>query len=208
MTVTPIFDISTVPVPSNNESIFNSFDTFISDKYREKIINFIEEIEAETGHHHFISIRSEGKNLTEIYPLEERTRSYEVIMKDTNFSLLDGKYSSLNSIKDKIKSLYLESQSDINPPILLHGDYVWKCDQCNSYGSERTLRSGSKSFRLNRYPSNNYSYTHCENCSYQLRTNYNKWLGLELFPESGIIGTSSGGSISVINELGILKISK
>lgn len=207
-TSTPITDINNIPDKKDYDRDA-PYETSIPDKFRNKIIGLIEEIEAETGQNYYISMRVEGKNMTEIYPLEERTRTYEVNMSDEKFVALNGIYPSLNAIKDKIAALDQENYANIVPIEFVKGNYVWKCPQCDSYGSEQKYRVKGEivtSMKINRLPSSDYCNTPCYNCRYDPNFGRTDWIKLKLNPQHGSIGTWSAGSISLVHNLGSLKV--
>jgi predicted nucleic-acid-binding Zn-ribbon protein len=185
------------------------YGSVIPDKFHEKIVSLIDEMESETGQNYYISLRVEGRNLTEIYPLDERNRTYKVTMSDEKLSALDGFYTSLKAIKEKITALDLEERSKTVHVEIIKGNHVWKCPRCNAYGCERKSVFNGKvtvSSQINRLPYDNYCIEQCYNCKYDPKFKHSAWLSLTLYPQSGTIGTSSAGSLSIVHNLGTLKV--
>ena len=205
---TPITNIEDIPEKEEYDNR-DPFGTVIPDKFREKIVALINEMEAEIGQNCYISVKVEGKNMTEIYPLEERNKTYEIVMNDAKLSALDGTYSSLNAIREKITALDLEDRSKIVPVEMVKGNHVWKCPKCNAYGCERKSEFNGKvytSTQINCMPYNNSCILQCYNCRYVPDYGHSVWLSLTLCPESGTIVTISGGSVGEVHNLGTLKI--
>jgi len=205
---TPIIIINDIP-EKKEYGTRDPYGSVIPDKFHEKIVSLIDEMESETGQNYYISLRVEGKNLTEIYPLDERTRTYEVTMSDEKLSALDGAYTSLKAIREKITALDFEERSKTVQVETIKGNHVWKCPRCNAYGCERKSVFNGKvtvSTQINRLPYDNYCIEQCYNCRYDPKFGHSAWLSLTLYPQSGTIGTSADGSLSIIHNLGTLKV--
>ena len=216
-----ILELKDIPAEQPYQSE-DSFRTILPEHYHEKLKNLVEEMEAELGKSYFIFVRQQNKSTTEFYPVEERKRNYKVVMKDDRCIALNGVYSSISDIKDKIKELtVIDIMSQDCPSSIVYDtlfgpskypraekirdQYVWKCPQCNCYGvksqnSERTWTS------INEYQTDRHSCSRCSNCRYDPKFPDSVWARIEIYPESGIVGTCSGGSVSRIKELGTLEI--
>lgn len=176
-------------------------------KYEEKIKALVDEMENELGVFLTIDVQQNGKHSSVFYPLEERKRTYQVTMKDSKYTTLDGIYSSLSSIKEKLFSLAVEdmmSKKTIPKPEkrpLPNNRNVWKCPVCNSYGvsahKDQTIK------RFNMYPPDSM-VIRCYNCNYEPKFPNSDWFSLEIRPISGEIGILDKDSQFV--ELGKLEV--
>jgi hypothetical protein len=215
----PITNINDISAESDYQ---DPYKTNIPNKFKERISSLIEDMENELNDIYYISIRKPGYNSTEIYPLEERKRSYEIIMKNAkdipktysvygnvNLNILNGVYPSLNAIRERIYDIYIESIKSVVPIEKINGQYVWRCPKCLSYGFTNTYEDNGKIIKFNLI--NNIligtdSKVVCRNCNFDPEFPRSIWRVLELYPSSGLVGVDSGCSLSIIDNLGILKI--
>lgn len=191
-----ITNLNEIP-PVKNYGKHNSSKTVLPDKYLKKIKDLINEMEIELGDNYFIQVKKSGTNYTDVYPIEERERTYEVVMKE-EFNELNGTYHSIKDIEDSIKSLIAKDLSGIEQ---INNRYVWKCDKCNTYG----FKNKCQNF-INDMPTDEYNNKYCKNCQKENKFSKSKWIGLEIYAERSIIGKSSGGSFAIISTYGNLKI--
>jgi hypothetical protein len=210
-TQSPFTDINTIRnmFDTHNSRYEDLLYSTIPDKFVTKLATIIDEMEEDTGQSYFIYIKQQDKNQKEVYPLTERNRSYEIIMTDENFHALNGKYSSIASIKEKICDLIVENALNIEAIEMVRNKYVWKCSQCNSYGCKREREVNGEiwhSTLINYTPLYSDKVKKCQTCGASPKFNSNSPHILDLWPECGIIGTTCGGSLSPINTLGTLKI--
>lgn len=152
-----------------------------------------------------------GKNQTEFYLLDERRRTYQIIMKNPKFAPLDGYIRQSMRSKEKIKSFALDDMmvNGTIPAEKVANQYVWKCPKCSAYGNSRqyTIDGTTRTLvQINRFPSSVYDIERCYNCGFDIKFPRSDWLALTPYPESGIIGIVEGGSLNVIKTLASLKI--
>lgn len=195
-------------IPKENQHSGNNLSTIIPDKYQDKLINIMDEMEAELGIPFFIMIRQQNKNQKEIYPINERKRKYTITMKDKKHEHLNGVYFSISSIEDKISSLNVNdvlSQRNSLTIEKVNDRYVWKCIGCNCYGIKFT--DSNMLIRINYYNYRNSWRHFCVNCSYNPNFPSSIW-NIDLYPEIGIVGSAKSDSLHQIVELGELTITQ
>lgn len=203
----PITDLTKIP-PKEPYKHIDSYATTIPDKYRDRIISLIDDMENELHTSFTIRVAEHGKNTTEIYPLEERKRTYEVTMNQP-YAVLNGSYASLEAIKTRIYELSVQSLTSKVPITFekVHNRIVWKCPKCKTYGYS-SIRSGKTDLHMNTAPMVNSWNESCNYCNFDPEFKKTEWHQLEVWASDGIIGTSSGGSMSEIITHGTLTIMK
>ena len=153
------------------------------------------EAELDGGYHVFVQKRNH--NFTEIYPVEQRNYSYEVIMEGSDYEKLNGTYTSLNAIKTRILELFVEEMSKESLIKEVDGVFLRKCPDCHSFFDKDNVHGVNK-----------VGNTVCKYCKYDLRDLDNIWSGLDVFPQIEMIAVCQNRQLSQMSPKGTLKIIK
>lgn len=197
--ITSITDL--VNLPNESHEYHDPYVVKLPDKYRNKFIALIDEMEEELHEPVFIQVKVGTRtNFTEIYPTKERQRLFYVAMTDDNLTDLNGKYSSVAAIKHRIMELIIKDIASTKITIVSNGNtiYYWKCPYCESYGTKHQTNKLQIKYR---------GGSKCGNCKRRVDLS-SKYHNLKVFPDLGCIGIESSGSIDILDQRGKLTIEK
>ena len=143
-----------------------------------------------------------------ISPLNQRNK-YRVYDMNSEYAYLNGDYNSIEDIQERIKlhtlskitdsytKIWYESPNPYNFPS--KWIYIWKCPKCSHMGDEKVDKGViSANIILSNYLSN----CTCQKCYHSHP--YIKNVSIDV--PSGEIYTSSGGSVSIADQIGKISI--
>ena len=176
---------------TNNQYI----KTSIPDKYATEFINMINKMEEETGNMYELTVKQFGSmsnyNVT-LCSFENRNNYVIFDMKD-KYKDLEGNYTSIKEIKDKIELFKYPTFENI----FIKNKIIesWECPKCNTYGFDEI---GMDTNNMCNFVGNLL----CQNCEYY---NSSIWEGVIIGVQEGKIYAGGGGSISVFTNIGKIK---
>lgn len=154
-----------------------------------KLTTVLSEIEKESGKMFELMIQTVGTCERQLVGDVNKRNSYTIYDTIEDLRYLEGTYSNIEEMKDKnIVQQYTAVTEELKKDT--DGEWQWKCSYCHSWGSED---------RKNHIR----SYT-CNNCHTKLQEP--DYAHISFSPSAGWVSTSGGGSISVVQVLGFIRV--
>ena len=172
----------------------HKYDRETSEMSKEDLTLFkelLDNIEKKTGKFYQITVKQASGEDIVIGDLNKRS-SYTVYDMLPKYKSLEGDYSSLGEINRKSLLLMYEPYAEDHEFEKKEDftDHYWKCRKCHTFGTEKQKNSRA----------------HCYTCKESIPELYSQ--GPIFCPSSGSVYLSSGGSISICQNVGFIRINK